>query len=256
MIPTLMPMVLAVALLRADSLSSALEARAQLGPGTWSRVLRIENRNEGRYPARLHALVFEFDGRLWFYTDTDGTQGFSLHAGRLAEEKADFAPLLREIDPGFASHEDITDRLPLARFARDEGELRNGCFIEALAYYRRRWEAGNPPDEARLLSYYERTRFGQRGHTVLLLRERGQDWVFDPFVRGPLVRLPRRRDDDALTAARALFPADSKRRPVKAVFHRLTEPPAPEFFIDPAPRLLASARPMSLDEEAPGPRMK
>lgn len=74
-------MVLAVVVLRADSPASALAARAQLGEGIWSRTVRIENRSDdGRYPARLHALVFEFDGRLWFYTDMDGTQSFSLHA--------------------------------------------------------------------------------------------------------------------------------------------------------------------------------
>jgi len=97
-------LLLATASLRAgDSLAHARQARALLGPAFWSCVLRIENETRGgAYAPMLHALVFEFAGRLWFYTDANGTQSFSLHRGRLAEEKADFGPLLRDIEPGFA----------------------------------------------------------------------------------------------------------------------------------------------------------
>lgn len=245
----LFPFVLAALTLRADSLASAQSARALLGPDVWSRIVRIENDNPaGRYPARLHALVFEFDGRLWFYTDTDGTQSFSLHAGRLAEEKADFGPLLRDIEDGFVRHEDVTDRQPTVRFASAEKELRNGCFIEALAYFLRRCETGRPPEHARLLTYYMRSRQGRRGHTVLVYREHGRDWMFDPFDLGAPRRLPRLPDDDPMTVARAVFPANSHRRPVKAVYLNLgVSVPVPEM--PDVPRaLLAEFRTPGLDE--------
>src|SRR5438128_6171915 len=95
--------VLAAAVARGDSsLDFARRAQALLGPDTWSEVIQIGNASlSSTYPKKLHALVFEFAGLLWFYTDCDGTQSFSLRKNRLAEEKADFAPLLRDIDPGF-----------------------------------------------------------------------------------------------------------------------------------------------------------
>lgn len=245
-------MLLVATAVAADSLESALEARAELGPAVWSRVIRIENENPASpYPARLHALVFEFDGRLWFYTDSDGTQSLSLHEGRLARDKADFGRLLRAIDPGFGHHEDMTDRIPPVRLARAGGGLRNGCFVEALGFYLRRIEAGREPEDARLLAYYVEGRFGRRGHMVLLFRERGRDWVFDPFDRqGPRRWVPP-RGNDPLKLASSLVPRDVSRRPVKAVLLPLTSPVPPELFHDPAPRYAASVRPKALD--APGP---
>ena len=86
---------------RAD-LTNARSAQAILGADVWSQVIRIENTGSTKkYPRTVHALVFEVAGILWFYQDGEGTQSFSLHRGRLEAEKADFAPLLADIHPGF-----------------------------------------------------------------------------------------------------------------------------------------------------------
>ena len=108
--------------LRADgSLADARYAQVLLGPGIWSCVIRIENDSRfSAYPRVAHALVFELDGVLWFYTDTDGTQSFSLYKHRLAEEKADFGPLLREIDRGFTSWKVVPSDAPAPRLSRKE----------------------------------------------------------------------------------------------------------------------------------------
>ncbi len=82
MLPALLLWMLTAATAGADSLSSALDARARLGPAVWSRVLRIENDRPGRpYPARLFSyyfgagsdlrghtvLLFRERGRHWIY---------------------------------------------------------------------------------------------------------------------------------------------------------------------------------------------
>ena len=70
----LLPLLAFTAVLRGDPLDHAQRARAMLGAGIWSRVIRIENVSAGsRYPATVYALVFELSGILWFYTDIDGT---------------------------------------------------------------------------------------------------------------------------------------------------------------------------------------
>jgi hypothetical protein len=164
------------------SLEQARRARDLLGPGGWAQVIRIENAaTRSPYPRELHALVFELAGLLWFYTPVDGTQSFSLHRGRLAEEKADFAPLLRDIEPGFARWTVVDDgqaeRAPVAF----SGPLRNGCFIESCARLRRLVEEGAEIGGPRLLMYYHSSDGGPRGgHTVLAYEEAGALRVYDP----------------------------------------------------------------------------
>lgn len=161
---------------RADeSLAHARRAQALLGDDVWSQVVRIENvARESVYPRSVHALVFEFAGRLWFYCSVDGTQSFSVYAGRLAEDKADFGPLLREIEPGFRRW----TTLPKGPAA--PGPLRNACFIESLAALRARIAAGVPVSAPQLLSYYVDTPAGRRGHTVLVYRVGGRTVAVDP----------------------------------------------------------------------------
>lgn len=148
------------------SVDTARQARAELGLGVWARVLRVENHNpRSRYPATVYATVFEFAGLLWFYTETDGTQSFSLHRGRLDEEKADFLPLLHDIEPGFTTFEVLLDSgSPLANVRRP---LPNGCFIDSVAALQSRLARGERVKGAALLSYYIENAGQLRGHTVL-----------------------------------------------------------------------------------------
>ncbi|HEY1110680.1 MAG TPA: hypothetical protein VGE76_18660, partial [Opitutaceae bacterium] len=160
-----------------SSLSHVRHAQMLLGPATWSRVIHIANSTrDGRYPRELHALVFEVAGLLWFYTPGEGTQSFSLHQGNLPAEKADFAPLLRDIDPGFLRWREVRGSgVTLARGAR----LPNGCFIESLVALRERLLAGEPMESPRLLSYYRKTSSGLLGHTVLAYRRGDRIAVYD-----------------------------------------------------------------------------
>jgi hypothetical protein len=165
-----------------ESLRNARRAQALLGPMVWSQIIQIENTAQNSpYPGKLHALVFELEGLLWFYSDADGTQSFSLHRGRLAEEKADFAPLLREIDPGFIRWSAVPTGSTANLAASSEGDLRNGCFIESYAILRRLVARGEPVTEPRLLSYYARVGGQSRGHTVLTYSVYGYVVVIDPL---------------------------------------------------------------------------
>jgi hypothetical protein len=148
------------------SVQTARQARATLGPEVWAQVLRIENDNpRSPYPRTVYATVFEFAGILWFYTETDGTQSFSLHRGMLATEKADFRPLLRDIEPGFSAFEVLADSGP--QFAHAPQPLPNGCFIESVAALHASLERGEPVLGAALLSYYVESAGRLHGHTVL-----------------------------------------------------------------------------------------
>lgn len=190
--------------LRADfSLDQARRAQSLLGPDLWSQIVRIENdARPSRYPRRLHALVFELAGILWFYTPTDGTQSFSLRLGRLAEEKADFGPLLRDIEPGFSRWS------VLARAAGPTDapriELKNGCFIESIAELRERLARGEPMERPRLLSYYAQTAAGAKGHTVLTYGLGDHVHVYDPGSPAAGRVFARALGSDALALAREL----------------------------------------------------
>ena len=181
-----------------DSLAHARQAQAMLGPDVWSQVIRIENATpRGTYPQTLHALVFELAGVLWFYTDTDGTQSFSLQRDRLAEEKADFGPLLRDIDRGFTRWTVVSeaDRANAA----PRGPLPNSCFIRSVAASR---ALGDGVEHPRLLSYYVRNGSMLRGHTVLTYEARGRLQVFDPDWPHRAKKYPESLGRDALALAR------------------------------------------------------
>ena len=190
--------------LRAEhSLENARRAQARLDPASWSEIIRIENTaGHSRYPRVLHALVFEFAGVLWFYTDTDGTQSFSLHQDALAEEKADFAPLLHDIEPGFVRWSVVPlDGAPLRR---DEALLPNSCFIDSLAAWQQRRMLGLPGRAPRLLSYYADIGPKRWGHTVLTYEREGKLEVVDPTRRKEHRTFPASFGRDALSLARTL----------------------------------------------------
>ena len=190
--------------LRAErSLENARRAQARLDPASWSEIIRIENvAAHSRYPRVLHALVFEFAGVLWFYTETDGTQSFSLHQNALAEEKADFAPLLRDIEPGFVRWTVVP--LEGASLRRDEALLRNGCFIDSIAAWQERRMLGLPGRAPRLLSYYADIGPKRWGHTVLAYEIDGKLEVVDPTRRKEHRTFPASFGRDALSLARTL----------------------------------------------------
>ncbi|HUR58333.1 MAG TPA: hypothetical protein VM029_11525 [Opitutaceae bacterium] len=185
----------------ASSLEHARRAQALLGSDVWSQVLRIENASRGgRYPHTVHALVFELAGLLWFYTDSNGTQSFSLHRDRVAEEKADFAPLLHDIEPGFARWSVVTG--PPPRISHPRPPLPNACFIESVAALRARLTANAPARNARLLSYYTGTRTGTNGHTVLAYENGNVVEILDPAQPGRVFRFPLADSTDPLALAR------------------------------------------------------
>jgi hypothetical protein len=191
--------VLLFALARADeSLLHARRAQALLADDVWSEVIRLDNvALASVYPRTVHALIFEFVGRLWFYCSVNGTQSFSLYADRLAEDKADFAPLLREIEPGFRRW------VVLADGDAPAGPLENGCFIESIATLRQRVAEGADVAEPHLLSYYIDTQTGSRGHTVLVYRERGRAILCDPSQPETSFSFPVGLARDAVKLARA-----------------------------------------------------
>jgi hypothetical protein len=186
-----------------SSLADARRAQAELGAEIWSEVIRIENDTlASRYPRELHALVFELAGILWFYSDADGTQSLSLHRGRLAEEKADLAPLLRAIEPGFTRWA-IVPSVAAEPIARRRA-LPNGCFVDSIAALRERLAHGAEIAGAQLLSYYVECEAGRAGHTVLVCETAQQIEVIDPLEPARVRRFATARGADALALARAL----------------------------------------------------
>lgn len=215
-------------ILRADSLVSAQIARTLLGPGVWSRVLHLENTSgTARYPAQLNALVFELEERLWIYTEYDGTQSLSLYAGRLEQDKTDLGPLLREVLPELRRFTDVTEsfelRGPLSR-ASDAEMLPSGCFIKCIARWRALQRDAAPPEEVSLLAYYVDTMSGRLGHCVLLYRQDGRRYVYDPEGEGSVSLLPKIKSNEALAIARAIYPSGLSQTPFQARLLTLRQP--------------------------------
>ena len=222
------------------TLAEVWQARDLLGPDTWTRVVRIENaRPSVRYPRILHALVFEFAGILWFYTPREGTQSFSLHVNRLEAEKADFAPLLQDIDPGFRRWTVLPERERSTEVSTPAPG--NTCFIESIVAIRELVACGAPVQRPRLLSYYSRTRQGVRGHTVALFEIGEKMVVVDRTNPRGKIQVVTPGLEDALAIAKAIAPASvtSARvleiRPEAAVFSPARTPQCNEnVTINPA----------------------
>lgn len=163
-----------------SDLVSAFWGKVLLGPHTWSRVVRIENSAPtARYPASFHALVFELEGILWLYAESDGTQSLSRELGRLGRDRDEFLQLVRQLSPGFSQVVDASaDEPPL--LALVENKLPRGCFLYSVLNWRR-LEAEHPGlRSSQLLTFYVNTADGLRGHTVLLYRFGRRTFLFDP----------------------------------------------------------------------------
>lgn len=189
------------------SLVHARRAQALLGSDVWSQIIRVENTaRSSAYPRTLHALVFELAGILWFYTDVDGTQSFSLHRNRLVQEKADFAPLLRDIDRGFERWVTVGsgEEEPGATGSSSSAELPNGCFIESYAALRTLVARGVAVSEPRLLSYYAGKASHRQGHTVLAYSAAGRVAVVDPLRPEAKLLFPASLSADPKELARAV----------------------------------------------------
>ena len=160
-------------------LTNARRAQAVLGADVWSQVIRIENSGSTqKYARTVHALVFEVAGILWLYHDSEGSQSFSLHRGRLEAEKADFAPLLADIHAGFTRWSVMTTTEPVAVGA--PGTLLNGCFVESIANLRHRVIGGGVANRPKLLSYFYGSARIRPGHTVLTFETDDGVVVIDP----------------------------------------------------------------------------
>src|SRR5690625_525191 len=163
----------------------AIQAHQMLGPGVWSQVIKLENRNKkSRYPATLYATVFEFDNVLWFYTST-GTQPIERSRNRVDAYRKNLLPLLKNIERGFSSLKIISAG---KTFADDTSlaKLENGCVIESIYSLEKVRRAGTEIEKARLLLYSasRNSRRGiggnARGHAVLIYQTSEGIFYVDP----------------------------------------------------------------------------
>jgi len=185
------------------ALRQVQQARALLGGDVWARVLRVDNTaRHGVYPATTYALVFEFNGILWFYTPYDGTQSLSIYRGRLERDKNDFMPLLCDIDRGFAHYAvvpEITDE-----WLRPAKKPPNACFIESLVALRQQTARGEVMRAALLAYYYGPN--GRIGHTVLTYETRDGFYVIDSANSARPAAIDRRLAADAMALATVVHP--------------------------------------------------
>ena len=172
----------------ASSLENAERARALLGSDAWSRIIRVENTaKHSIYPHTVYALVFELSGLLWFYTDTNGTQSFSLYVNRLAEEKADFGPLLRAIDPGFETYEILRSKTSSTIGVIEPPPF--ACLIESVAAARALAERGENIKRAELVWFYINVHESLQGHTVLAYENQDGAYLVDAAFPGGRIRV-------------------------------------------------------------------
>lgn len=175
-----------------------------LGSDAWSRIVRVENTaKHSIYPRTVYALVFELGGLLWFYTDTDGTQSFSLYVNRLAEEKADFGPLLRAIDPGFETYEILHNESPL----KTNGPIEPppfACLLESVAAARALADRGENIKRAELVWFYinGKDRKSLQGHTVLAYEDQDGAYLVDPSFLGGRIRVGETLPDQSAALAK------------------------------------------------------
>ncbi len=202
---------------RADPAGAAFRAQALLGPGVWSRVLRITNNHPGKgshYPAEFYGLIFAFEGMLWLYTELDGTQSLSQLRGRLAADQANPGPLLLAIERGLTTFVDVTGREAVpANFAT--GPLPHDCFIRCVARWQELLREPNPPERARLLACYVPSI--REGHTLMEYWRHGRRFVFDSWAPRWRKTRPWNGSDDPVELARAIFPPDISPGPDKVM---------------------------------------
>jgi len=211
--------------LRADLAGPAWRARALLGPGHWSQVVRIERARTAFVPERvLYALIFELENRLWYYAGDEGTQSLSLQSGRLEQDKADLEPLLRAVVPGLRRYSVQASGEPVPVEPGPRESLPQGCFIACVAFLQSLVADGRPPDAARLVAYYGAPSVRSPGHTVLYFEREGSRYYYDPQGGPTPVPIPDWLADDALTIARFSAPGAGHAPPKRAVFLALQVP--------------------------------
>jgi hypothetical protein len=161
------------------SLDAVRQAQRLLDAHAWTEAVRIENTSaQSRYPHVVHALVFQLDNVLWFYTPTDGTQSLSVYRNHAEADKRDLGPRFLAIDAGFGRWEILPpayDPQPI------QARLPNGCFIESMALLFEKMADGTRIENPRLLSYYVALPGGIRGHTVLEYTAGGMVQIIDPY---------------------------------------------------------------------------
>ncbi|MBA4138721.1 MAG: hypothetical protein C0518_15555 [Opitutus sp.] len=195
---------------------SAFWGRYLLGKDTWSRVVRVDNaRPTARYPAAFYGLVFELEGILWFYTETEGTQSLSRSRGRIGRDRAEFRELVQTLSPGFTAVADVTDESP-PLFALIDNRLPRGCFLFSVLNWRRLESKRLGYCQPRLLTYYVATPEGPRGHTVLIYRGGKRTFLYDSASESLEQEIGALDDDDPLGLATRL--ASSALPPVSASF--------------------------------------
>jgi hypothetical protein len=184
------------------SLEIVQRAQLLIQSHTWSEVVRIENTGTAsRYPRAVHALVFQLNSVLWFYTPTDGTQSLSLYRGRAESDKHDLGPLLAAIDGGFTAWEVVPQK---GEPPTGTTRLPNGCFIESMAILFDRLAHGARIEHPKLLSYYVALPGGIRGHTVLQFTSAGRLQVIDPDWPSRPRRIRNADERDATSVARRI----------------------------------------------------
>jgi hypothetical protein len=151
------------------------------------------------YPPVVFALVFEAGSILWFYTDTEGTQSFSLHRDNLAAEKADFSQLLTAIEPGFQRYSILED-MPAVKNELI-GPLPNGCLIESVASVQWLIDRGETIDRANLVSFYFELDGERKGHTVLAYENEAGAFLVDPTPRPRRIHVGEKLPDNPLVLA-------------------------------------------------------
>jgi hypothetical protein len=185
-------------------LENAQRARTLLGPGVWSRIIRVENSaDHSVYPRTVYALVFELSGILWFYTDTNGTQSFSLHRHSLLAEKADFTPLLRDIELGFESYEIVPGDKTRERQGSKK-PLPFGCLIESVAAARALIDRGEPMQRVELVWFYFNAYRSLQGHTVLAYEGTEGAYLVDPAYPTRRLRVGEKLPDEPMVLAQSL----------------------------------------------------
>ena len=162
-----------------STLDHVRRAQELLGADTWSRALVVTNRQPGAiYPARVHALVFEFNRMLWIYMPYEGTQSLSTHTGQADADRENLSALLQGLNPGFTGLADAPP--PAAGAIVMTGSPRNGCFIESLAAARSRLARGDRVLKAGILLYYTERGGAVRGHAVLAYATPAGVFIDDP----------------------------------------------------------------------------
>ncbi len=194
--------------------------------GLWTRVVEVVQKTAGEvYPKVFHAVVFEFNSALWFYTPHDGTQSLSQYQGQTEKDKRELSTLVREVVPemGAIHEEPVTEAA-----ARNPRHPENGCFVESIAALVAEQKRTPGLTEPQLFSYYCQTAQGVQGHTVLCYRQGTQGYVIDRTLSETPRQVPLSMLHDGRRLARWLDPE----RPIVRTRFLAIRPPSRTIVAD------------------------